>query len=209
MKGLSEVYDPRGGYPVPFKDALLTGEAVYTGADARVPAAGSEIARVTQIATQLDSSADFSGLTYLQMLAIVNVPLSKRPVPSITVFEKTVTDLQAAMEKGIVTSEEITRQYLERLTLYDRSGPTFRSVLSINPHAIADARARDAERAAGKARGPFHGMPIVFKDNIDAVELPTTGGSLALARSSPAPGLTGRGRDEARRSRGARQGEPR
>ena len=43
VKGLSEVYDPRGGYPIPFKDALVTGEAVYAGADARIPAAGSEI----------------------------------------------------------------------------------------------------------------------------------------------------------------------
>ncbi len=50
VKGLSEVYDPRGGYPIPFKDALLTGEAVYAGADAKIPAAGSEIARVTEIA---------------------------------------------------------------------------------------------------------------------------------------------------------------
>ena len=41
VKGLSEVYDPRGGYPIPFKDALVTGEAVYSGADARIPAAGS------------------------------------------------------------------------------------------------------------------------------------------------------------------------
>ena len=38
VKGLSEVYDPRGGYPIPFKDGLLTGEAVYAGADAKIPA---------------------------------------------------------------------------------------------------------------------------------------------------------------------------
>ena len=58
-------------------------------------------------------------------------------------------------------------------------------MLAINPRAIADARARDAERAAGRARGPFHGVPIVFKDNIDAVELPSTGGSLALLDHRP------------------------
>ena len=46
-------------------------------------------------------------------------------------------------------------------------------------------RARDAERAAGRVRGPFHGVPIVFKDNIDATELPTTGGSLALVDHHP------------------------
>ena len=89
------------------------------------------------------------------------------------------------MTTGGLTSEDIVREYLARITLYDRSGPTFRSVLSINPRAIADARARDAERAGGTVRSPFHGVPILFKDNIDATELPTTGGSLALVEHRP------------------------
>ena len=96
-----------------------------------------------------------------------------------------MTDLHNAMTNGEVTSEDITRDYLARLSLYDRNGPTFRSVLAINPHAIADARDRDAERTAGGSRGPFHGVPIVFKDNIDAIELPSTGGSLALLDHRP------------------------
>jgi Asp-tRNA(Asn)/Glu-tRNA(Gln) amidotransferase A subunit family amidase len=57
--------------------------------------------------------------------------------------------------------------------------------LSVNPLAIADARQRDAERAAGRVRSPFHGVPVVFKDNIDATELPTTGGSRALLDHHP------------------------
>jgi Asp-tRNA(Asn)/Glu-tRNA(Gln) amidotransferase A subunit family amidase len=89
------------------------------------------------------------------------------------------------MTSGGLTSEDIVRQFLARLSLYDRHGPTFRSVLAINPRAIADARARDAERAAGRARGPFHGVPIVLKDNIDTTELPSTGGSLALVDHRP------------------------
>src|SRR5262249_23277696 len=70
-------------------------------------------------------------------------------------------------------------------SLYDRSGPTLRAMLALNPRAIAEARALDAERAAGRVRGPFHGIPIVFKDNIDVLGLPTTGGSLALAGHPP------------------------
>ena len=195
VKGLSEVYDPRGGYPIPYKDALLGGEAVYPGADAKIPAAGSEIKRVTEIAAGLAKSPDVRGLTPLQLSQIANWTLasagtapagsgSSRTVP-FTVFEKTVSELQDAMAKGVVTSEDITREYLSRLSLYDRNGPTFRAVLSINPRAIADARARDAERAAGRVRSPFHGVPIVFKDNIDATDLPTTGGSLALVDHRP------------------------
>ena len=187
-KGLSEVYDPRGGYPIPYKDGLLTGEAVYAGADAKIPAPGSEIRRVNGIASQLAASPDLRGLTPLQLSQIANwvVPVaSGSRIAPFTVFEKTVSELQEAMTKHLVTSEDITREYLARLSLYDRNGPTFRAVLSINPLALADARARDRERAAGRVRSPFHGVPIVLKDNIDATELPTTAGSVALLDHRP------------------------
>ncbi|HYE88505.1 MAG TPA: amidase family protein, partial [Vicinamibacterales bacterium] len=194
VKGLSEIYDPRGGYPLPFKDALITGDAPYAGADARIPAAGSEIRRVSEVAAQLARQPDLRGLTPLQVAQVANWDLSvpsanaaSRPsrTPPFAVFEKTVTELQEAMIAGLTTAEDVTREYLARLSRYDRSGPTFRSILAVNPRVIADARARDAERAAGKSRGPFHGIPIVFKDNIDAIELPTTSGSLALADHRP------------------------
>jgi amidase len=194
VKGLSEVYDPRGGYPIPFKDALLGGEAVYSGPDAKIPAAGSEIKRVTDMASQLVKAPDLRGLSPLQRSQIANwaPPSNDRGTQAersssavFSVFEKSVPELQAAMVAGSMTSEDVVRQYLARLSLYDRHGPTFRSVLAINPRAIADARARDAERAAGRARGPFHGVPIVLKDNIDTTELPSTGGSLALVDHRP------------------------
>lgn len=185
VKGLSEVYDPRGGYPIPYKDALLRGQDLYAGADAKIPSAGSEIKRVTDIAAQLAKSPDVRGLTRRQLSQIANWSIPAVTSSAFTVFEKTVSELQDAMTSGIVTSEDITREYLARLSLYDRNGPTFRAVLAINPLAIADARARDAERAAGRVRSPFHGVPIVFKDNIDTTELPTTGGSLALVDHRP------------------------
>ena len=190
VKGLSETYDPRGGYPLPFKDALVTGEAVYAGADARILAPGAEIRRVTDGAAQLLSQPDLRGLTPLQISQIANWDLPaasgvSRTVLGFTVFEKTAAELQDAMTRGVVTSEDITREYLSRLSRFDRHGPTLRSVLAINPRAIADARARDAERAQGRLLSPLHGVPVVYKDNIDAVELPTTGGSLALVDHRP------------------------
>ena len=188
VKGLSEVYDPRGGYPISRTDALLSNwsDPVYSGPDARVPAPGSEIARVTAVARELVNSPDLRGLTPRQRAQIVNWALPPAPaLGPFTVVEKSVTELQEAMTRGVVTSEDIVREYLTRLTQYDRNGPAFRSVLSLNPRAVADARARDAERAAGRGRGPFHGVPIVFKDNIDATELPTTGGARALEDHRP------------------------
>jgi amidase len=187
VKGLSEVYDPRGSAPsIGINGGLVGGEAPYSGADAKIPAAGSEITRVSEIARQLVKEPDLTGLTPRQRSQVVNWPPTvSRPATSFTVFEKTVGDLQDAMTKGVITSEDIVRQYLTRLTLYDRNGPTFRSVLALNPRVIADARARDSERVAGRVRSPFHGVPVVFKDNIDAVELPATGGSRALADHRP------------------------
>ncbi len=188
VKGLSEVYDPRGGYPIPRRDALLStwSEPEYRGADQRVPAPGTEIARVTAEARRLVAAPDLRGLTPRQRAAIVNwtLPGPAAP-PAFSVFEKTVVDLQQAMTAGEVTSEDIVRDYLTRATLYDRSGPTFRAILALSPRAIADARARDAARAAGRGLGPYHGIPIVLKDNIDTTELPTTGGARALADHRP------------------------
>lgn len=199
VKGLSETYDPRGGYPIPFKDALVTGEAPYSGADARIPAPGSEIRRISGIAAELVKQPDVRGLTPLQRSQIANWQLpGAAPAVPFTVHEKTVPELQEAMTKGLITSEDITREYLSRLTRFDRNGPAFRSVLSINPRAIADARERDADRAQGRVRSPFHGVPIVYKDNIDAIELPTTSGSLALLDHRP--------RIDARVAAGMKQG---
>src|SRR5262245_15746957 len=191
VKGLSEVYDPRGGYPIPIKDGLVGGEAPYSGPDPKIPAAGSEITRVTQIARQLVKAPGLRGLTPRQLAQIVNWnPATGNRQPAtvdrqFSVFEKSVSELQDAMTRGVVMSEDIVREYITRLTQYDRNGPAFHAMLSLNPRAISDARARDAERAAGQVRSPFHGVPIVFKDNIDALELPTTGGSAALVDHRP------------------------
>ena len=186
VKGRSETYDPRGGYPLPFKNALITGEAPYAGNDAFVPMAGSEISRMIDEAKNMIDNPDTMGLTPLQLSRIVNWDVGDREFPAFTVFEKSVVELQDAMEKGVTTSEDITREYLARIATYDKRGPALRSILSLNPRAVADARERDLDRGAfGRPLSAFHGVPIVFKDNIDVMELPTTGGSLALAEHRP------------------------
>ncbi|WP_151084055.1 amidase family protein [Nocardioides cynanchi] len=64
--------------------------------------------------------------------------------------------------------------------------PRIRSVCAINPDAMAEAEARDRERAVGHLRSPLHGRPVLIKDNIDTAGLATTAGSLALADAPPA-----------------------
>ena len=93
-----------------------------------------------------------------------------------------IAELQAAMTSGAETSRSITKVYLARIRALDRQGPRLNSIIALNPHALADARALDAERKAGKVRGPLHGVPILLKDNIDSADdTATTAGSLALA----------------------------
>ena len=96
----------------------------------------------------------------------------------------TIADVQAAYQAGL-TSENLTAAYLARIAAYDQQGPVINSVITLNPKALAEAKVLDAERKAGKVRGPLHGIPVALKDNIDTLDLPTTGGSQLLAGSLP------------------------
>jgi len=97
----------------------------------------------------------------------------------------TIADLDAAMASGKVTSEQIVSAYLKRIDAYDKKGPAINAVITLNPKALEQAKVLDAERKAGKVRGPLHGVPIVLKDNFDTYDLPTTAGSQLLAGSIP------------------------
>ncbi|HWA58790.1 MAG TPA: amidase, partial [Gemmatimonadales bacterium] len=75
--------------------------------------------------------------------------------------------------------------YSERIRELDRTGLTLRHVLEVNPDAARIAADLDAERKAGKIRGPLHGIPVVLKDNIDTGDqMSTSAGSLALEGSA-------------------------
>lgn len=89
-------------------------------------------------------------------------------------------ELAQAIRSGQLTAEAAIRVYLARIEALDRTGPRLQSILALNPNALADARALDAEAAQGRFRGPLHGVPVLVKDNVETAELPTTAGSLAL-----------------------------
>ncbi len=96
-----------------------------------------------------------------------------------------VADIQAAFNAGALTSEKLTQLFLARIAAYEKQGPALHAIITLNPKALDEAKALDAERKAGKVRGPLHGVPILLKDNIDTADMPTSGGFYALRDSIP------------------------
>jgi amidase len=106
-------------------------------------------------------------------------------LPSFDPVEKSIEELQRAMQAGEVTSRQLVEIYLARVTAYDKDGPTLNAVSAVNPRARETADALDAERASRGPRDPLHGIPVLVKDSYETVEMPTTGGSIALATFHP------------------------
>ncbi len=100
--------------------------------------------------------------------------------------EATIAQLQERMAAGQLDSQALTRAYLDRIAAIDDAGPMLGAVIELNPRAMEEAAALDAERTQGHVRGPMHGIPVLLKDNIDAVPMVNSAGSLALADNRPA-----------------------
>ena len=100
--------------------------------------------------------------------------------------EASLTDLADRLRTGATTSVALVEAYLRRVDALDAAGPTLRSVIEVNPDALEIARERDVERAAGRVRGPLHGLPVMVKDNVATADrMQTTAGSLALVGHPP------------------------
>lgn len=100
----------------------------------------------------------------------------------VDVEEKSISELAAMLSSGKVTSEQLVQAYIDRIGRIDEDRSIgLNSVIAVMPGAIEEARMLDAERKAGKLRGPLHGIPILIKDNIEAKgPIPTSAGSTAL-----------------------------
>jgi aspartyl-tRNA(Asn)/glutamyl-tRNA(Gln) amidotransferase subunit A len=88
---------------------------------------------------------------------------------------QTITELAPRIARGEVRSETITEQALERIAQLNGELNAFISVTA--DQALAAARQADQEIAAGRCRGPLHGIPVSLKDLIDMHGVPTTAAS--------------------------------
>lgn len=87
-------------------------------------------------------------------------------------YRLTAGEAAAAMAQGTLTAVDLLTSVLSRI---DAREPAVHAWLHVDrAGAMAEAKRLDAERAAGKVRGPLHGIPIALKDVIDVAGMPGT-----------------------------------
>jgi amidase len=137
------------------------------------------IARAVALVTSLCAAA-----------ACASAPAADAPAAAATatidVVELSAAEARDRMASGALTARALTDAYLARIAAIDAAGPSLNSVIELNDQAAAEADRLDGERKAGTVRGPLHGLPVLLKDNIDAVGMVNSAGSLALAEHRPA-----------------------
>ena len=101
------------------------------------------------------------------------------------VEEATIPEIERAFRDHRLTCHQLVRTYLDRIAAYDKQGPKFSAVLTLNGNALAAADHLDASFAHRGKPGPLHCVPVVLKDNYNTADLPTTGGSLSLEGAQP------------------------
>jgi len=118
-------------------------------------------------------------------LAVAAAPFLRAGTATFNLTSASIDEVNSAIAAGALNSEKLTRLFLNRIAAYEKAGPRLHAIITLNPRAINEARALDEEREARGPRGPLHGIPVLLKDNMDAVGLPTTGGFYGLRNSIP------------------------
>jgi aspartyl-tRNA(Asn)/glutamyl-tRNA(Gln) amidotransferase subunit A len=111
-------------------------------------------------------------------------PPVQSPPAGDTLADLTLGEASARLAAGRTTSAELVSACLARIDVYNSKVNAFITVL--REQALAQAKTLDAERRAGRIRGPLHGIPIALKDNIDTAGIRTTAASAVFDDRVPA-----------------------
>jgi amidase len=94
--------------------------------------------------------------------APVHAQRDATPAAPYDVYERSISELQQAMQNGDVSAIGLVDAYLARIAAYDRGGAELNAIIRLNPRARDEAAALDAERRLRGPRGPRHGIPIIL-----------------------------------------------
>jgi len=98
-------------------------------------------------------------------------------------YRLNATEAARAIAAGEVSAEQVVRSCLERIREVEPAVLAWQFL--DESHALAQARARDADRAEGRPCGPLHGVPVGVKDIIDTADMPTEDGTPLHAGRTP------------------------
>jgi aspartyl-tRNA(Asn)/glutamyl-tRNA(Gln) amidotransferase subunit A len=112
-----------------------------------------------------------------------SAPIQQSPAAD-PLVDLTLADASARLAAGKTTSADLVNACLARIDVYNPKVNAFITVL--REQALAQAKSLDADRRAGRVRGPLHGIPVALKDNIDTAGIRTTAASAVFDDRVPA-----------------------
>jgi len=120
----------------------------------------------------------------VQLAALAALPLTRWTYTATNPLEGTIAEYQAGRQRGMWNAAEVTTLAIERCRA---DGMRWHAIDALSSSAIAEARAADERRRAGRMRGPLDGVPVFAKAIYDVVGLPTTASNADWARLFPEP----------------------
>ncbi len=94
----------------------------------------------------------------LAALLAASLPLAAKEFDLATA---SIKDINEAIDAGALSSEKLVQLYLNRIAAYDQAGPKLNTIITLNPDALALARALDEARKTKGRRSPLHDIPAI------------------------------------------------
>lgn len=114
---------------------------------------------------------------YLILILFIGACDAPKQEVNIELEELTIVEIHKAYTEGSYTSQDLVKAYISAI---EKSDSAINAITIINPKALSIAAELDKEYQQSKVLRPLHGIPIIVKDNINTIGMPTTAGSLAL-----------------------------